>query len=194
MAAHLALSLAADIQIDLDRRKPGTSRFTTSAAKKTKLKFYRACLKAKPQAHPLFADRKHRPALQRLRQHCQHLSPCSRRLRLHPKYGFRDYRGGGPFFARETAMRVAAGAIAKKYWHKRYSDSRLFKPAWLGLKSTWRSLIGRRSKQNPFFCPDASKVQTMEDYMLVCAPKATPSVPRFRWWQQVCFQAGRADF
>ena len=80
------------------------------------------------------------------------------------KYGFRDYRGGGRSSARETVMRVAAGAIARKYLHTR-----------LGVRiSGYLSQIGslaidpvnpESAYENPFFCPDPSRVQELEDLM-----------------------------
>jgi chorismate synthase len=83
----------------------------------------------------------------------------------HHKYGIRDYRGGGRSSARETAMRVAAGALAKKYLRER-----------LGVEITgWLGQIGELVcderhdpaviDTNPFFCPDADRVPALEDYM-----------------------------
>src|SRR5919201_5500046 len=80
------------------------------------------------------------------------------------KYGFRDYRGGGRSSARETVMRVAAGAIARKYLAHR-----------LGVRiSGYLSQIGDKvidavkpeaAYENPFFCPDPARVQELEDLM-----------------------------
>src|SRR6185503_6521816 len=80
------------------------------------------------------------------------------------KYGFRDYRGGGRSSARETVMRVAAGAIARKYLRVRYGVA----------ISGYLSQIGDRpidavkpesAYENPFFCPDPARVQELEDLM-----------------------------
>jgi chorismate synthase len=80
------------------------------------------------------------------------------------KYGFRDYRGGGRSSARETAMRVAAGGVAKKYLRERYGIEIKGYLTQLGpIKAEtvdWTEIAN-----NPFFCPDASKVSEMEDYM-----------------------------
>ncbi|MEE8481916.1 MAG: chorismate synthase, partial [Acidiferrobacterales bacterium] len=79
-------------------------------------------------------------------------------------YGLRDYRGGGRSSARETALRVAAGAIAKKYLSEKYGIlirgylSQLG-PIVLELKD-WDSV-----EENPFFCPDPAKVAELENYM-----------------------------
>ena len=82
----------------------------------------------------------------------------------HQKYGIRDYRGGGRSSARETAMRVAAGAIAKKYLRERYgvqirgylSQLGPIRPA----KILWETV-----DDNPFFCPDPDKVAELEAFM-----------------------------
>ncbi len=80
------------------------------------------------------------------------------------KYGFRDYRGGGRASARETAMRVAAGAIAKKYLRQRYGIEVRGYLKQLGPVVAdvldWQTV-----ENNPFFCPDPGKVPEMEAYM-----------------------------
>jgi chorismate synthase len=80
------------------------------------------------------------------------------------KYGVRDFRGGGRSSARETAMRVAAGAIAKKWLKERYGvviQGYLSQLGPVKIEQVDFSVI----ETNPFFCPDANKVQAMEDYM-----------------------------
>jgi chorismate synthase len=80
------------------------------------------------------------------------------------KYGIRDYRGGGRSSARETAMRVAAGAIAKKYLKQKYGTEvrgylAQLGPVRLELKD-WSAV-----EQNPFFSPDPARVPELEEYM-----------------------------
>jgi chorismate synthase len=80
------------------------------------------------------------------------------------KYGIRDYRGGGRSSARETAIRVAAGAIAKKYLREKYGMEirgylAQIGPIALALKD-WDEV-----ENNPFFCPDPAKVQELEEFM-----------------------------
>ena len=82
------------------------------------------------------------------------------------KYGIRDHRGGGRASARETAMRVAAGAIAKKYLNQECGTQITGYLSQLGpicIESVDFTVI----EQNPFFCPDLSKVKEMEDYITV---------------------------
>jgi len=82
----------------------------------------------------------------------------------HQKYGVCDYRGGGRSSARETAMRVAAGAIAKKYLLEKHGVQIRGYMSQLGPikieNFDWDAV-----HRNPFFCPDASKVAEMESYM-----------------------------
>jgi chorismate synthase len=80
------------------------------------------------------------------------------------KYGFRDYRGGGRSSARETAMRVAAGAIAKKYLSTRFGVKVRGYLAQLGPIRA-QQLDWSVVETNPFFCPDPQAVPRMEEYM-----------------------------
>jgi chorismate synthase len=80
------------------------------------------------------------------------------------KYGMRDYRGGGRSSARETAMRVAAGAIAKKYLKQQCGIEIKGYMAQLG-PIHYEQFDWDEIENNPFFFPDASKVQQLEDYM-----------------------------
>jgi chorismate synthase len=80
------------------------------------------------------------------------------------KYGIRDYRGGGRSSARETAMRVAAGAIAKKYLHERLGVVIRGYLAQLGPIRAER-VLWDEIDNNPFFCPDPAKITELETYM-----------------------------
>ncbi|KZY58521.1 chorismate synthase, partial [Oleiphilus sp. HI0065] len=80
------------------------------------------------------------------------------------KYGFRDYRGGGRSSARETAMRVAAGAVAKKYLKQAFGIEIYGYLSQLGpikVENVDLSIV----ETNPFFCPDVNKIPEMETYM-----------------------------
>jgi chorismate synthase len=82
----------------------------------------------------------------------------------HMKYGFRDYRGGGRSSARETAMRVAAGGIAKKYLRENLGVEIRGYLAQLGPIKIER-VVWEEIGNNPFFCPDPGKLSELEAYM-----------------------------
>lgn len=90
------------------------------------------------------------------------------------KYGLRDYRGGGRSSARETAMRVAAGAIAKKYLAEKFGieiRGCLTQMGDIPLEiKDWRQV-----ELNPFFCPDADKLDALDELMRALKKRATPS-------------------
>ena len=113
---------AADIQAELDKRRPGQSRFTTQRREPDEVEDplrrvrRRAHGRAGDDRHAdRAADRERRPALEGLfRDHATRTVPATPTTPTTSKYGMRDYRGGGRSSARETAARVAAGAIARK--------------------------------------------------------------------------------
>jgi len=155
----------ADIQPDLDRRKPGQSRHTTQRRESDEVKILSGVFEGKTTGTPIGL------LIQNTDQRSQDYSKILDRFRpghadytYLQKYGLRDYRGGGRSSARETAMRVAAGAIAKKYLHERYGVTvrgylAQLGPIKLELKD-WNEV-----ERNSFFCPDASKVAELETYM-----------------------------
>jgi chorismate synthase len=160
----MALS-EADIQPDLDRRKPGKSRHTTQRRESDEVKILSGVFEGKTTGTPIGL------LIQNTDQRPQDYSKILDRFRpghadytYMQKYGLRDYRGGGRSSARETAMRVAAGAIARKYLRERYGVVirgylAQLGPIKLELKD-WNEV-----ENNPFFCPDASKVAELEAYM-----------------------------
>ncbi|MCR4347897.1 MAG: chorismate synthase [Sulfuricaulis sp.] len=160
----MALS-EADIQPDLDRRKPGQSRHTTQRRESDEVKILSGVFEGKTTGTPIGL------MIQNTDQRPQDYSKIMDRFRpghadytYMQKYGLRDYRGGGRSSARETAMRVAAGAVAKKYLHELYGVVIRGYLAQLGpikpeLKD-WNEV-----ENNDFFCPDASKVAELEAYM-----------------------------
>ena len=85
-------------------------------------------------------------------------------LLIGKKYGVRDYRGGGRSSARETAMRVAAGAIAKKYLELNFQIKIRGYLSQLG-PIVVEKIDFEEIEENPFFCPDVTKVAEMEEYM-----------------------------
>lgn len=155
-----------DLQGDLDRRKPGQSRFTTQRREADQVKILSGVFEGKTTGTPIGLVIENTD--QRSRDYGKikdQFRPAHADFTYHYKYGIRDYRGGGRSSARETAMRVAAGAIAKKYLARETGVSIRGYLSQLGpikIDTVDYDEIPR----NPFFCPDADKVQAMEDFMV----------------------------
>lgn len=154
----------ADLQHDLDRRKPGTSRHTTQRREPDQVRILSGVFEGKTTGAPIGL------LIENTDQRSKDYSDIANSFRpghadytYQQKYGIRDYRGGGRSSARETAMRVAAGAIAKKYLAQFGVQVRGYLSQLGPVKAEkvdW-SVIDT----NPFFCPDADKVAAMETYM-----------------------------
>jgi len=154
-----------DIQPDLDRRKPGTSRHTSQRRESDEVEILSGVFDGLTTGTPI--GLLIRNTDQRSKDYSSIkdvFRPGHADLTYERKYGFRDYRGGGRSSARETAMRVAAGAVAKKYLKKRYGISIRGYLAQLGPIKIDRLDLDV-VEQNPFFCPDADKVTELESYM-----------------------------
>ncbi|MEJ2465969.1 MAG: chorismate synthase [Candidatus Thiodiazotropha sp.] len=156
---------ASDLQVDLDRRKPGTSRHTTQRREDDEVEILSGVFEGKTTGTPIGL------LIRNTDQRSKDYSDIMDRFRpghadytYNQKYGFRDYRGGGRSSARETAMRVAAGGIAKKYLRERYGIEIRGYLAQLGPIRA-ETFDWDQVERNPFFCPDAAKVAEMEAYM-----------------------------
>ncbi len=154
-----------DIQVDLERRRPGKSRHTTQRREADRVQILSGVFEGKTTGTPIGL------IIQNTDQRSKDYSEIMDRFRpghadytYQQKYGLRDYRGGGRSSARETAMRVAAGAIAKKYLY-----------ATLGIEVRgYLSQLGPIKAEevdlsivesNPFFFPDFEKIEELERYM-----------------------------
>ena len=154
-----------DLQGDLDRRKPGTSRHTTQRREADQVQILSGVFEGKTTGTPIGLiihntdqrSKDYGEILDRFR-------PGHADYTYQQKYGFRDYRGGGRSSARETAMRVAAGAIAKKYLAEKFGARIRGYLAQLGPIAA-EAFDWDEVSRNPFFCPDAAKVAEMEAYM-----------------------------
>lgn len=155
----------ADLQKDLDRRKPGTSRHTTQRREADEVRILSGVFEGKTTGTSIGL------LIENTDQRSKDYSKIADTFRpghadytYQQKYGFRDYRGGGRSSARETAMRVAAGGIAKKYLKEQAGIEIRGYLSQLGPikidKVDWAVI-----DSNPFFCPDADKVAQMEAYM-----------------------------
>ncbi len=160
----LALS-EADLQQDLDRRRPGQSRHTTQRREPDTVRILSGIFEGQTTGTPiglLIDNVDQRPRDYGDITNC--FRPGHADYSYHRKYGFRDYRGGGRSSARETAMRVAAAAIARKYLYTRYGVKIRGYMAQLGPIRP-AQLVWDEVNNNPFFCPDPDKVSELENYM-----------------------------
>lgn len=154
-----------DMQRDLDRRKPGQSRFTTQRREDDAVKILSGVFEGKTTGTPIGLLIENTD--QRSKDYSKikdQFRPAHADYTYFKKYGIRDYRGGGRASARETAMRVAAGAIAKKYLKEQCGTEIRGYLSQLGPIAI-ESVDYAEIERNAFFCPDASKVGAMEEYM-----------------------------
>ena len=160
----MALS-EADIQVDLDRRRPGRSRHVTQRKEPDRVKILSGVFEGVTTgtAIGLLVEN----VDQRSRDYSRikdTFRPGHADYTYQQKYGIRDYRGGGRASARETVMRVAAGAIARKYLHERLGVRIYGYVAQLGpLELGVRDLDA--VDNNPFFCADPDRLEELERFM-----------------------------
>ena len=155
----------ADIQAELDRRKPGTSRHVTQRREPDTVEILSGVFEGKTTGTPIGLLIRNQD--QRSKDYgniAETFRPGHADYAYTQKYGFRDYRGGGRSSARETAVRVAAGAIARKWLNERYGVT----------IQGWMSQLGPIAipfvsadeiSNNPFFAPNAAIVPELEAYM-----------------------------
>ncbi len=159
-----------DLQIDLDRRKPGSSKYSTQRREDDRVRILSGVFEGKTTGTSIAL------LIENTNQKSKDYGEIKSSFRpghadftYHEKYGRRDYRGGGRSSARETAMRVAAGGIAKKYLkqslgidingymaqmgHLKASKQSCENPDWSVVNS------------NPFFCPDQGLVPELESFI-----------------------------
>jgi chorismate synthase len=154
-----------DIQAELDRRRPGTSRHVTQRREPDTVEILSGVFEGKTTGTPIGLLIRNRD--QRSRDYgnlAQTFRPGHADYVYARKYGLRDHRGGGRASARETAVRVAAGAIARKWLRERHGVT----------IQGWMSQLGEigipfvdagRIGENPFFAPDAKIIPRLEAYM-----------------------------
>ena len=155
----------ADLQGDLDRRRPGKTRFVTQRQELDQVKILSGVFEGKTTGTSIGMIIENTDQRSKDYGNIMHqFRPAHADYTYQQKYGFRDYRGGGRASARETAMRVAAGGIAKKYLRQHYGIEIQGYLAQLGPviieKLDWEYL-----EKSAFFCPDPDKEQQIEDYM-----------------------------
>ncbi len=155
----------ADLQHDLERRRPGKSRHTTQRREADEVKILSGVFEGRTTGTAIGL------LIENTDQRSKDYSEIMDRFRpghadysYQHKYGLRDYRGGGRSSARETAMRVAAGGIARKYLRVRYGIEIQGYLSQLG-PIVPQQILWDQIEDNPFFCPDPDKVPELEAYM-----------------------------
>ncbi|GHE21483.1 chorismate synthase [Halomonas urumqiensis] len=153
-----------DLQHDLDRRRPGTSRHTTQRREPDQVRILSGVFEGVTTGTSIGLLIENTD--QRSKDYSKikdQFRPAHADYTYHHKYGVRDYRGGGRSSARETAMRVAAGAIAKKYLASLGIQVRGYMSQLGPLQIEFKQweCVG----DNPFFCPDPERVAELEAYM-----------------------------
>jgi chorismate synthase len=155
----------ADLQHDLDLRKPGTSKYTTQRREADEVKILSGVFEGKTTGTPIGLLIENTD--QRSKDYgniADTFRPAHADYTYDQKYGFRDYRGGGRSSARETAMRVAAGAIAKKYLKQQFGIEIKGFLSQLGpIKLEVKDLS--QVYENSFFSPDPDALPALEQYM-----------------------------
>ncbi|CUR53048.1 chorismate synthase [Buchnera aphidicola] len=147
-----------DLQIDLNRRKPGFSKYTTKRRENDHVQILSGIFQGKTTGTSIGIVIKNNDVRSQDYENIKHIfRPNHADFTYQKKYGIRDYRGGGRASARETAIRVAAGALAKKYLFLNYGI----------LIRGYLSQIGpikcpfiswNHVQKNPFFCSDITKI------------------------------------
>ena len=155
----------ADLQADLDRRRPGTSKFTTMRREPDQVKIISGVFEGKTTGTPIGL------VIDNVDQHSSDYQAISQMFRpghadytYLQKYGIRDYRGGGRSSARETAMRVAAGAIAKKYLKTKFGIEITGYTTSIGPVKAQKT-DRNESRNNEFFFCDADRVADVREFM-----------------------------
>lgn len=161
---HIALS-EEDFQHDIDRRKTGSSRYTSQRHETDQIKILSGVFEGKTTGTPIGLLVENTDQRSKDYEKIKDVfRPGHADFTYWKKYGIRDYRGGGRSSARETIMRVAAGVIAKKYLREKFSTeirACVIQIGEIKLDITdWQFV-----ETNPFFCADPQKIPELEKYL-----------------------------
>ena len=154
-----------DLQHDLNRRKPGQSRYTTQRREDDEINILSGVFEGKTTGSSIGMIIENQDHKSKDYSKIKDLfRPSHADYTYHQKYGNRDYRGGGRSSARETALRVAAGGIAKKYL-KQVAGIEIY--GYVSQLGSVKSEVFEKGaiENNPFFFPDPSKVEELEAYI-----------------------------
>lgn len=154
-----------DIQHDLDRRKPGRNRYVTQRREDDQVEILSGVFEGKTTGTPIAL------LIRNNDQRSKDYSSIARSFRpghadytYWHKYGIRDYRGGGRSSARETAARVAAGAIAKKWLKQTFNTEIMAYVTQIGDKTIAFEDVAFIA-ENPFFAANRSQIEELEQYL-----------------------------
>jgi len=159
-----------DLQLDLDRRKPGSSKYSTQRREDDKVRILSGVFEGLTTGTPIAL------LIENTNQKSKDYGEIKNAFRpghadytYHKKYGYRDYRGGGRSSARETAIRVAAGGIAKKYLKHSCGVEVNGYMAQMGPLSASIESMHQPDwsvvNSNPFFCPDETLLPQLESFI-----------------------------
>jgi chorismate synthase len=155
----------ADLQMDLDRRKPGQSRHVTQRRESDSVKIISGVFAGRTTGTPIGLIIENEDQRSKDYTAIKDLfRPGHADYTYQQKYGLRDFRGGGRASARETCMRVAAGAIARKYLAEKFGCIIRGYLSQLGNISL-KVVNLEEVDNNPFFCPDPARVTELEDFL-----------------------------
>ncbi|MCD6047955.1 MAG: aroC [Gammaproteobacteria bacterium] len=155
-----------DIQAELDRRKPGQSKATSQRREPDQVKILSGIFQGKTTGAPIGLLIENQNAHESDYENIKNqFRPGHADFTYHHKYGIRDYRGGGRASARETAMRVAAGAIAKKYLYEKFGI--MIRGAMIQMGDIRAEIFDwAQVNQNAFFFPDVNKLEQLENKII----------------------------
>ena len=160
----LALS-EADLQGDVERRRPGTSQYTSQRRESDTVRILSGVFEGKTTGTPIGLLVENEDQRSRDYQKIKdRFRPGHADYTYQQKYGFRDYRGGGRSSARETVMRVAAGAIARKYLRERLGVTIYGYLTQMG-PLVLEPVDPPSAYLNPFFCPDPGRIEELEAFI-----------------------------
>jgi chorismate synthase len=152
-----------DIQKELDKRKPGSSKYTTQRKEDDEVEILSGVFEGKTTGTPIGLLIRNKDQKSKDYDDLKDVfRPSHADYVYSKKYGFRDHRGGGRSSARETAMRVAAGAVAKKYLIERLNISVTGYLSQIGSIKI-NSIDLSEINNNPFFCPDKNVLKDIEN-------------------------------
>lgn len=160
----LALS-ETDLQPDIDRRRTGTSHFVSQRREGDEVRILSGVFEGRTTGTPIGILIENTDARSRDYDKIKdRFRPGHADYTYQQKYGFRDYRGGGRSSARETVMRVAAGAIARKYLAERLGIRIYGYVSQIG-ELTLDPIDPEFAYRNPFFCPDPARIAELESLL-----------------------------